>query len=875
MNAHALVNAAFRVRTDAARRTIEDATIVIGAVGPRPVFAKATAASLVGKPLARETLVAALAALQQEVHIEPERTKPAYRKSLALSLFYKFFLSMLECVPPRMRSAAVQYTRSPSSGTQAFKCDPSEAPVSLPIHKLEAKIQATGEAEYTDDLPASADDLHGAFVGSTRASARIVSIDASAALSVDGVHGFVCARDIPGKNDCGFIVDTEELFASSIVSYYGQPIGLVVAVTRSIAQAAAKLVTVEYEVKTPIFTIDDAIKAGSFFELNDPLAKVVSGDVDSALKQCDFVCSGEVRYGDQSHFYMEPQATYAVPSRDGSGMVVHASTQDPTGSQNAVATVLGCGAHDVVVSMKRCGGGFGGKLTRNYIVAAAAAVAVSKFQRPVRLTLDRNTDMDMVGGRHPWYAKYALGFSKTGQFKAFDGRIYMNGGAFPDLGPDTITIETNLAIDSCYYFENFRVEGMLCKTNLPPNTAMRAPGHFQAALLMETAIEHAASKLGVPPEALREQNFYREPHMRTPIGQLVTHYTLPRLWTQVQASSDFKTRLAAVDTFNAANRWRKRGISCCPVKYGVNWAPAGSLVNVYGRDGTVVVSSGGTEIGQGLNTKVAQAAAYALGCPFASVRIAATATDRVANTFMTGGSVGSGTNAEATRLACEQIARRLDPTRIELRTKLGREPTWQELTAAAHAANVELSSLGRFVPVAVDGNPSLASYFNFGVAVTEVEVDVLTGEPQILRADILYDCGISLNPAVDIGQVEGAFVLGIGYILREEHQWDYTVGNKISNGTWEYKPPCVEDIPIDLRVELLKDSPFPKGILRSKASGEPPLILATTVLLAVQHAVAAARADAGQPPVFVPQNTPLTIDVIQQSCGTDVSQLSY
>jgi len=469
----------------------------------------------------------------------------------------------------------------------------------------------------------------------------------------------------------------------------------------------------------------------------------------------------------------------------------------------------------------------------------------------------------MCGKRHPYQCKYKVGITESGILKALELHLFCNKGAALDWGGPWLHLAFN-TIDNCYKTENFYVDGRVCRTNIPTNTSTRAPGWAQAIFFMEHIMEHIATHCNIPPDVVKTRNFYK-PGDETPYHQPVTNYPIPRMWEEIQGNANYKNRLAAVETFNTRNRWTKRGISMVPVKFGVSWAGGwfGSLVNIY-SDGSVWVSTGGIEMGQGLNTKVAQAAAMILEVPVERITVYVASTATQPNVSATQGSVGSELSAKATMQACKILRDRLEP----IRRQTAEPRTWERVIERAYNAGVHLQASAFTNP-----NPPNCGPYHYNshiVACTEVELDVLTGEIQIIRSDILYDCGISMNPAIDVGQIEGGFVQGLGWHLTEDIVYEPD-GTLLTNGTWEYKPPSSKDIPIQLNVKLLKNSTDENCVLSAKAVGEPPLTVSCVALFAVQHAISAARQNTNNSDYFE-LDSPATVDRIQTKCLIDDKQ---
>ena len=605
---------------------------------------------------------------------------------------------------------------------------------------------------------------------------------------------------------------------------------------------------------------------------------------------------------------METQTCVAIPGEEGQ-MVLWSSTQSPDGVQGGVAGVLGVPMNKVEVCVKRVGGGYGGKCNPPAFVAIAAAVAARKLNRPVRLAVKREVDTAMFGHRHPGQGTFAVAIGtgedtpeNRGKLIGLHNDVLLNGGSSYDCS-FVVSDCLQLRADSAYFVPNYDTSGDVCKTNIASNTAFRTLGMIQGTVLQEEAIEKAAHQIGMLPEDVRAKNLYAE-GQSTPAGQTLDDCYVERVFSYTRDQHDFDARLAAIDEFNAGNRYRKRGISLIPVKYGSGYnlpllEQAGALVEIFGKDGTVLVRTGGVEMGQGLNTKVAQTAGYYLGIPLALIRVAALDTSIVPNPVSTGASTGSPFNAEAVCVCCEELMTRLrDYCRIThqpfpVSPKRLWDPgaptnaNWLKIVGNAHSDRVNLSAQAR---VPIDGGEILDSLtalqfkdhvknpeqnyeftgFTYSAAIAEVEVDVLTGETIVLRADIVYDMGRSQNPAIDIGQVEGGFVQGVGYVTSEEmvYQPDGPRRGALnSTNTWTYKPPAAMSIPLQMNVDLF---PYPENdadpLLSSKEVGEPPMALAVTVFFAIKHAILAARKDQGDDSWFE-LDAPATVQRVAAACS--------
>ncbi|KAI8867184.1 xanthine dehydrogenase, partial [Ramicandelaber brevisporus] len=887
----AIVNAGLRVNIDLDTHAVKDALFAFGGMAAMTVVARKTSAAAVGITWGdRSSLDSLLDTLGSELQLafSTPGGMPDYRMALASSFVFKLWCQVSQALAldtveaqtyaPQTRdiergvSSAVQGVEQQVYNNEVRKV------VGQGVPHLSALKQVTGEAVYTDDIPRFPNELYAGLVLSSKAHAKILSIDASAALAVPGVAGFFSHKDdVPGDNKWGIFHD-EELYAKDEVITTGQLIGVVVADDQATAQRAARLVKVEYEVLPHILTIEDAIKQESFFP---PTRRLERGDINAGFAASKRIYSGETHIGGQEHFYLETHATIAVPKREDDEMEIFASTQNPTETQHVVSGMLGVPSSRIVCRVKRLGGGFGGKESRSVSVTAAAALPAHKLQRPVRIMLDRDEDMITTGARHPFYAKWQVGVDDEGRIQAADLQIYSNGGCTFDLSVAVLERAMSHS-DVCYFIPNMRVRGRVCRTNLPSNTAFRGFGGPQGQFIGESIIEHIADQLQLPAEVIRERNMYK-PGQFTHFNQELTDWHVPLMWQQLKESSEFAARRAAVDAFNAANQYRKRGLAMIPTKFGISFTAqhlnqAGALVHIY-TDGSVLLTHGGTEMGQGLHTKMSQIAAETLDIPLEKVYISETSTNTVANTSPTAASASSDLNGYAVVDACTQLADRLRPFRESGGGPDGKSPrTFNEAVKAAYFARVNLSANGFYKTpdIGFDWESQtglLFFYFTQGVAVSEVEVDVLTGDHIIRRSDILMDVGRSLNQAVDIGQIEGAFAQGVGWCTLEELLHFPSTGQLFTRGPGAYKIPGFRDIPQDFRVSLLDGVQYPhlKTVMSSKGIGEPPLFLGASVLFALRDAVKAARKDNGETQVLV-MHSPATAEKIRVLCADGIAK---
>jgi xanthine dehydrogenase large subunit len=722
-----------------------------------------------------------------------------------------------------------------------------------------AHLHVAGEAAYVDDLLEARGTLHAAFGLSQRAHARIRSMDLAAVRATPGVVAVITAADLPGANDVGPIVHDDPILAAGEVQYFGQPIFLVAAETVDVARRAARLAAVEYEELPAILTIEDALAKHSFVL---PTVTLERGDWRAALAAAPHRLSGRFRVGGQEQFYLEGQVAYALPQEDG-GMLVHSSTQHPGEVQMVVAHALGVGAHRVKVECRRMGGGFGGKETQAALPAAAAAVMARHTGRPVKLRYDRDDDITITGKRHDYLVGYDVGFDPAGRILGLDLMFASRCGFSADLsGP--VNDRTVMHADNCYWLPGVRIVSHRCKTHTQSNTAFRGFGGPQGMLAVELVVDEIARHLGLDPVAVRRANFYAPGRDRTPYDMTVEDFVADRLFDDLERSSEYQRRRAAIRAWNASSPVVKRGIAMTPVKFGISFTAtfynqAAALVHVYQGDGTVLLNHGGTEMGQGLFTKVAQVVAHEFGLDLDRVRVSASDTARIPNASATAASAGSDLNGKAAQAAAREIKARLvafaaerfkvPPESVRFagnQVAVGDERlTFAALARMAYLARVQLSASGfyktpriHYDPKTLKGRPFF--YFAYGAAVSEVAIDTLTGETKLLRADLLHDVGRSLNPAIDLGQVEGGFVQGMGWLTSEE-LWRDARGRLMTHAPSTYKIPVASDVPADFRVQLWsRGENVEDSIHRSKAVGEPPLMLAISVLHAIRDAVAAA-----------------------------------
>lgn len=900
-----------------------------------------------------------------------------YRLHLAESFLYKHFVYVLgalnkKSVPSNIATAGERKPRPVTKGKQYFESYPEEYPVNQPIIKLSAFLQATGEAKYIHDTFLPPRGLVSAWVTSAKASANIsyqipgkkgnkeVSVSQLKQHLAEKFPGF---RDIvdwedvpmpneifqgPGKDDPIFVVNK--------VTTYGQSIALVLAEEEALAYEIAYYVSrkcIKYDqVEDVVISIEEALAKGQLFKdcpgttsvshiwkitregaildwMQDPL------ELDQkAIKMTTTVIDGEEclliqgwqKSGAQIHYYMETQSGIVEPGED-KDIVVYPSSQSPDSVQSMVKNVLGLQANNVAVRVKRLGGAYGGKTTRSPFIAAPIAVAAWKHKRPVKLAMRREVDTGLVGHRHPTLGNYQIAVStgknnpaEAGKIKGLNMNWWFNGGNTYDCS-FTVMDCLQLRSSNAYFVPNYQSSGDVCQTNLSSNTAFRAFGMIQGLLGVEDSIEAAAHHLGMQAEDLRANNLYTI-GQTTPFGQPLDNLYIKEVWEYTRNTVDFDERLQAITDFNENNKWTKKGICMIPVLYGAGYnavflEQGGALVEVYDQDGTIVVRTGGVEMGQGINTKITQVGAEALNVPIGLIRVGETDVQVVPNPIGTGASTGSALNAGAVRMACSDLRKRLEAYCMELLKNNGVEwcrshkvnfwdydngwqaevdgkMLWQNIVKMAYFDRINLTGQARYRQTGGSGVDSSLSFhddactegvnyfvgYTYNAACTEVEIDVLTGEFKIIQSDIIYDNGKSLNPAIDVGQIEGGFVQGLGYLLTEELVYEEEGENKgrlNTLNTWRYKPPATSTIPFNMNVHLFPRDTVnveadPNLLLGAKEVGEPPVALAATAFFAIKRAILSARKDTGEDGWFR-FDAPATVQRIRESCLVDAKKM--
>jgi xanthine dehydrogenase large subunit len=741
-----------------------------------------------------------------------------------------------------------------------------------------ARLHVTGEAIYTDDIPELQGTLYGALVLSPVAHGDLVGegIDRAAILAMHGVVAVFTAADIPGENNCGPIIHDDPFLAAGKVEYLGQPVALVIARDMLYAREAAKAANVAVKELPAILTIDEAMAAKNFIM---PAKGITRGKPAEAIASAPHQLTGRTECGQQEQFYLEGMITYAVPREDDQ-LTLYVSTQHPDGNQREAASALNLSTNDVEVICRRMGGAFGGKEGQASIFSQSAALAAHKLKRPVKLRANRDDDMMITGKRHDFRLDYAVGFDDAGRILGVDFVLASRCGYSTDFsGP--VNDRAVLHIDNCYFLPNLSIISHRCKTNMQTATAFRGFGGPQGMFGIETVIEQIANTLKIDPLDVRKVNLYQDPATSGNPASLTTQYNQAledwigdKVIDQLEVQSNYRARRTQIQAFNAASKYKKRGLSLVPLKFGISFTATmlnqgAALVNIY-QDGSVSVNHGGTEMGQGLNTKMAQVAADGLRIPVSLVRVTATDTQKVPNASATAASSGADINGAAIMDATRQLRERLDAL------DAGRNLPWKDLVKQAWLNRIQLGQTGYYMTpdikydfMTLQGKAFY--YFCYGAAVTETEIDTRTGEWWLKAVDIVHDVGQSINPAIDKGQIEGAYVQGMGWLTMEECIWDMknaqtqmgnNYGKLLTHGPSTYKIPVASDIPEHFKVAFfdcqnIKPTPF-----RSKAVGEPPLMLALSAYFALRDAVVAA----GGHQNLVSMNAPATPERILLAC---------
>jgi xanthine dehydrogenase large subunit len=744
-----------------------------------------------------------------------------------------------------------------------------------------AELHVSGEAIYTDDVPEPRDLLHLAVGMSSKAHAHISSIDLSAVRAAPGVIDVMTADDIPGENNCGPVVADDPILAPGLVQYAGQAVFTVAAITVDQARKAAQLALIEYEELEPILDPRKAVEAGSFVL---PSASIKRGDSAAAIANAAHRIKGSVSLGGQDQFYLEGQIAMAMPAEDGD-LFVYSSTQHPGEVQHLVAAAIGKESKDVVVECRRMGGAFGGKESQPALIACIAGLMAQKTGKSCKLRLDRDDDMLMTGKRHDFEIDYDVGFTNNGRIEGVEFMFASRCGMSADLS-GAINDRTMFHCDNAYFLENATIVSHRCKTNTVSNTAFRGFGGPQGMFAIECVVDDIARHLDKDPLDVRRENFYGIGERdTTQYLQTVDDNIIHDIVDDLEKSSDYRSRVDEIRQFNQEHEIVKRGIALTPVKFGISFTAthlnqAGALLHIY-TDGTVHLNHGGTEMGQGLFTKVAQVVAEELQIDIDRIKITASDTSKVPNASATAASAGSDLNGKAAQAAARTIKNRLIRFAAE-RYSIAEDEVvfennevhigdqrvaFQDLIHQAWSARTSLSATGFYRTPRINYDRSTLSgrpffYYAYGAAVAEVIIDTLTGEHRVLRADILHDCGKSLNPAIDMGQIEGGFIQGVGWLTSEELWWN-SAGELKTHAPSTYKIPTCSDLPVDFRVRMLESAAnCEETIHRSKAVGEPPLMLGLSVFHAIRDAVAAVSGNARIPRLQAPATPEAVLNAV-------------
>jgi xanthine dehydrogenase molybdopterin binding subunit/xanthine dehydrogenase small subunit len=899
------VSAAFRIKVEQGKA--HEIILAFGGLAATPKRAKKTEEFLTGKSWSRDTVSAAMRIMDGEfTPVSDARAGAAYRKSAGRNLLMRFYLDTTTDLvrtgnPVREDEAARSMdpiragvpigARNPIREDETARVkDPdrvkepdgvNESVRAVPATDQDTVVKhTTGESVFVEDILLNDTLLHGRVVYSRHAHAVIRHIDIGKARMVTGIHAILLARDIPGANQMGPVIHDEPCLAANEVTFVGQAIALIAAETEEAALEAERQLIIEYEPLPAILDIRSAMAAGSILF---PARKIACGDADDALMKAPHVLKGELCTGAQEHWYLETQTALAIPG-EGREMLIHASSQNPAETQAIVAEVLGIRRNETEVEVKRIGGAFGGKETQGNHVAAWAALLANATKHPVRIHLFRDDDQVMTGKRHRFFSRYEIGFDDQGKILAYKVELNSDAGAATDLSR-AILERAMLHADNAYYLPNVSITGQAWKTNLPSNTAFRGFGGPQGMAVIENAIDRVARYLRKEAAEIRYLNFYRPYDQNlAPYGEKVVNSHLLKMYDQLIGTSSYHQRRLEIGQFNRENEFYKKGLALTPVKFGISFTTAfmnqaGALVHIYG-DGTVLVNHGGTEMGQGLHAKILRIASAELGIDPEKVKVNATNTSRVPNTSPTAASSGSDLNGMAVKnaidtikeglahLAITELSIQYPGIEVQLENIKFQDnkvydfklPEYSipfaKLCSLARPNQVSMSATGFYKTPGIwfdrekgQGNPFF--YYAYGMAVSEVMIDTLTGAQRLLRTDIIHDVGNSISESIDRGQIEGGFIQGVGWCTTEEIKWD-NEGHLLTYSPDTYKIPTINDIPRDFRVEFLKDVPHEGTIHRSKAVGEPPLMLALSVWLAIKDAISAVDGHELEPDFSLP-----------------------
>ncbi|KAI0376086.1 xanthine dehydrogenase [Hypomontagnella monticulosa] len=884
----AIVTAGFRVRLDQ-NGVVQQATFAFGGMAPTTIVATMAQKVIIGRQwISRSTCDDVIDALLEDFGLPfgVPGGMAQYRKTLTLSLFFRFWSESIADFGFAQAGEAIQEIhRGVSTGNRDHFVDSGTRVVGKEIPHLSALKHCTGEAEYVDDMPQQKNELHCAPVLSTKAHAKLLGVDWTSALEMPGVVGYLDKNSVPQEsNNWGPIRVDEPLFATDEVHSHGQTIGIVYAETALQAQAAAAKVKVQYEALPAILTISQAINAGSYFDHGKQLKKgaAIEGSLSDVFARCEHVFEGTTRLGGQEHFYLETNAALAIPHIEDGSMEVYASTQNLMENQIFVAQVLGVPMSHVNMRVRRLGGAYGGKESRSTPIACLVALAAKKERRPARMMLNRDEDITVSGQRHPMQCRWKIGTNANGVIQCLDADIYNNAGYSYDMS-GAVMDRACTHLDNCYNIPHAWIRGWVCKTNTVSNTAFRGFGGPQAMYFTESFMSVIAESLGIDIDELRIRNLYKQGDLTPFLQPIDIDFHISTMLEQLSANADYESRKKNVESFNSKSRYRKRGICMIPTKFGLSFATAlhlnqaGAYVRIY-EDGSVLLHHGGTEMGQGLYTKMCQVAAEELGVSVDQILNKDSQTDQVANPSPTAASSGSDLNGMAVKNACDQLNERLAP----YRKQFGPDAPMSAIAHAAYRDRVNLAANGFWKMPKIGykwGNYKdplpMYYYFTQGVAIAEVELDLLTGDHTVLRADIMMDVGRSINPSIDYGQIEGAFIQGQGLFTMEESLWTRD-GELFTKGPGTYKIPGFSDIPQIFNVSMLRHDSAGnaiswkhlRSIQSSKGIGEPPLFLGSTVFFALREAVRAAREMNGiDEPLLL--NAPATPEKLRLAVGDE------
>ncbi|XP_053684269.1 uncharacterized protein LOC128734228 [Sabethes cyaneus] len=851
---HAYVNAAFLLEINSRDLTVKSASICFGGIHRNFTHATKTEKFLQGKnPFSNEILQTTLSVLFKEIEPcnSPLEATPTYRKHLATSLLYRAILSIAKkfkvTTNYRYETGATGLCRPLSSSKQEFQTIEKNWPMTKNIPKVEGLAQTAGEAKYIEDLPIIPNELYGAFVLATRPRTQLRSIDPTAAMRLSGVQAFYSAEDIPGRND--FMPteldnpETEEIFCSAKVLYYGQPVGIILAESFDLACRAAKLVQVHYseaDDKPILPTLKHALAANATDRLHDQPYDKQGKQYGNGTEQPHRKIEGRFELPGQFHFSMEPQTCICIPTED--GMDVYSSTQWVDLCQIAIAQALNIPENSLNFYIRRLGGTFGAKISRASQIACACAIAAYFSRRPVRLVMSLESNMEAIGKRASCVSRYEVEVDENGKIDKLLNNYVEDYGCSLN---EPIEMVTAQFYKNCYDASRWKLVGKAAVTDSASNTWCRGPGTNEGITMIEDILEHVAHVLNKDPLEVRLQNMKEDCKIRP---------LLPDFLRDVE----FEKRKLAVEQFNEANRWKKRGIAVVPMQYPqVFFGQMHALVSIYHMDGTVSITTGGIDIGQGVNTKVTQVAAYVLGIPITKISIKGMSNLTSPNASVSGGSMTSEAASFAVKKACDILVERMKAIREQFPT----EP-WEQITQRCYKNNVDLCAMYQYK------QGDISNYIVWGLCCSEIEVDILTGNIQICRVDILEDTGESISPGIDIGQIEGAFVMGIGLYFTENLIYSGENGQLLTNRTWNYHLPGAKDIPIDFRVKLIHNTYNESFVLRSKTTGEPALNLTIALLFALRRALNSARKEAGLNNDWYTMTTPMTPEQICLLAGS-------